>query len=296
MIEHPKFKPTTPITEIFEAFKNPVSGVPLLQPMPSFPSNTFSSFDAIVWVHNNSESNCDPLEILENMRKWAFKMIVIAKWIWTESFFYFLQKTLYLPCVRRFFCSSNSGFLPVSHCVSGSRLSSSSKRSRSIWKWMVRSWSSVAHYEANSINFTFIVSCHYPNDIIVNGKSPGRERCSRISARRYWKEKFGWQNLQTVASGDWFEQQEWSNRIWTRKISSSIYSRPCFWHLCAVGTRLRSHSKRIGKKISLIILNYTIKVNSKFLQVYSWTRKAQQCGFQLVSFIEICLNIFLFID
>lgn len=102
MIEHPKFKPTTPITEIFEAFKNPVSGVPLLQPMPSFPSNTFSSFDAIVWVHNNSESNCDPLEILENMRKWVFKMSVRAKWIWTESFF--------ISCRKHFICHASGDF------------------------------------------------------------------------------------------------------------------------------------------------------------------------------------------
>lgn len=68
-IDHPKFKSTTPITEIFEAFKHETKGVSLLAHMPSFPSNVFASYDAIVWVHNNSESNCDPMEILENMRK-----------------------------------------------------------------------------------------------------------------------------------------------------------------------------------------------------------------------------------
>jgi hypothetical protein len=65
----PKFRSTTPITEIFEAFKNPVTGVPLLNWMPSFPSNVFGSYDAIVWLHEHSEQNCSPMEILENMRK-----------------------------------------------------------------------------------------------------------------------------------------------------------------------------------------------------------------------------------
>ncbi|XP_070501407.1 GATOR complex protein Iml1 isoform X4 [Chironomus tepperi] len=66
--EPPKFKVTSPITEIFEAFRNPNNGVGFLEPLPSMPSLVFSSYDAIMWVYNRVEGVTNPLEILEAMR------------------------------------------------------------------------------------------------------------------------------------------------------------------------------------------------------------------------------------
>jgi DEP domain-containing protein 5 len=64
-----KIKATAPLTEIFEAMKNPINGVPFLEPMPSLPSCTFVSYDAVQWLLNRIEGIFNPLEMLEAMRK-----------------------------------------------------------------------------------------------------------------------------------------------------------------------------------------------------------------------------------
>ncbi|CRL03427.1 CLUMA_CG016236, isoform B [Clunio marinus] len=66
--EPPKLKSSSPITEIFEAFKNPLTGVGFLEPLPSMPSLAFCSYDAIMWLHNRIEGVIDAIEILEIMR------------------------------------------------------------------------------------------------------------------------------------------------------------------------------------------------------------------------------------
>lgn len=68
----PKFKVTSPINEIFEAFKNPVNGVPFFEPLPSMPSLAFSSYDAIMWIYNRVEGVTNPIEILEQMHEKNF--------------------------------------------------------------------------------------------------------------------------------------------------------------------------------------------------------------------------------
>lgn len=74
--EPPKFKPTSAIAEIFEAFKNPQTGVGFLDPLPSMPSFAFSSYDAIMWIYCRVEGVVNPIEILEAMR--AKKLICHA--------------------------------------------------------------------------------------------------------------------------------------------------------------------------------------------------------------------------
>ena len=69
LVEPPKFKPTTPVEDIFEAFKNPNHGVGFLEPLPSMPSYTFVSYDAIMWLHNRLEGNVNPIQILETMKR-----------------------------------------------------------------------------------------------------------------------------------------------------------------------------------------------------------------------------------
>lgn len=74
--EPPKFKPNSPIAEIFEAFKSLQSGVAFLEPLPSMPSLAFSSYDAIMWIYARVEGIINPIEILEAMR--AKKLICHA--------------------------------------------------------------------------------------------------------------------------------------------------------------------------------------------------------------------------
>lgn len=63
---------TSPINEIFEAFKNPTNGVPFFEPLPSMPSLSFSSYDAIMWIYNRVEGVTNPIEVLESMREKGF--------------------------------------------------------------------------------------------------------------------------------------------------------------------------------------------------------------------------------
>ncbi|XP_055373672.1 GATOR complex protein Iml1 isoform X2 [Condylostylus longicornis] len=78
-----KLKSTATLTEIFEAFKHPISGVGFLMSVPSLPSGTFVSLDAVNWLKNKIEGNLrDPLDILENMRK--ERMICHASGNWEK--------------------------------------------------------------------------------------------------------------------------------------------------------------------------------------------------------------------
>lgn len=67
--EPPKFKMSTPLEEIFEAFKHPTNGVGYLVAAPSLPSLTFVSYDAIIWLSNHIEENVNPFDLLEAMRE-----------------------------------------------------------------------------------------------------------------------------------------------------------------------------------------------------------------------------------
>lgn len=67
--ESSKLKPTASLQEIFEAFKNPIQGVGFLGPAPSMPSCTFVSYDALTWLQNHIEGPCNPIEILDDMRR-----------------------------------------------------------------------------------------------------------------------------------------------------------------------------------------------------------------------------------
>ncbi|EAT34884.1 AAEL012917-PA, partial [Aedes aegypti] len=64
-----QLKPTATLQEIFDAFKNPISGVGFLGPAQSMPSCTFVSYDAITWLQEHIEGPCNPIEILEDMRR-----------------------------------------------------------------------------------------------------------------------------------------------------------------------------------------------------------------------------------
>lgn len=57
------------MVEIFEAMKHPVTGIGFLGPAPSLPSFTFVSYDAILWLHSRMEDPCNPIEILDSMKK-----------------------------------------------------------------------------------------------------------------------------------------------------------------------------------------------------------------------------------
>lgn len=67
--ESSKLKQTATLQEIFDAFKNPHHGVGFLGAAQSLPSCTFVAYDAINWLQNRIEGSCNPMEILENMRK-----------------------------------------------------------------------------------------------------------------------------------------------------------------------------------------------------------------------------------
>ncbi|XP_053687887.1 GATOR complex protein Iml1 isoform X1 [Sabethes cyaneus] len=67
--ESSKLKQSATLQEIFEAFKHPVHGVGFLAAAQSLPSCTFVAYDAITWLQNRIEGPCNPLDILEEMRK-----------------------------------------------------------------------------------------------------------------------------------------------------------------------------------------------------------------------------------
>lgn len=64
-----KLSPTASLSEIFEALRHPATGVNFLARSPSLPSFTFVSNDAINWLNSRIEGTCNPIEILERMRK-----------------------------------------------------------------------------------------------------------------------------------------------------------------------------------------------------------------------------------
>ncbi|XP_058067307.1 GATOR complex protein Iml1 [Anopheles bellator] len=67
--ESTKLKATATLQEIFDAMRHPEHGVGCLGPAQSMPSCTFVSYDAINWLQNRIEGPCNPLEILEEMRR-----------------------------------------------------------------------------------------------------------------------------------------------------------------------------------------------------------------------------------
>lgn len=77
-----KLKPNATLVEIFEAMKDPVTGVGFIGPTQSLPSCTFVSWDALNWLKSRLDSSCKPLEILENMRK--ERMICHASGNWDK--------------------------------------------------------------------------------------------------------------------------------------------------------------------------------------------------------------------
>lgn len=64
-----KLSATATLSEIFEAFRHPVSGVSFLAKVQSLPSQTFVSYDAINWLYNRIEGQCNAVEVLEKMRR-----------------------------------------------------------------------------------------------------------------------------------------------------------------------------------------------------------------------------------
>lgn len=66
-----KLSATATLTELFEAFRHPVTGVCFLAKIPSLPSYTFVSYDAINWLNNHIEGGCNAIEILERMRRYV---------------------------------------------------------------------------------------------------------------------------------------------------------------------------------------------------------------------------------
>ncbi|XP_050092194.1 GATOR complex protein Iml1 isoform X2 [Anopheles aquasalis] len=67
--ESTKLKPTATLQEIFDALRHPEHGVGFLGPAQSMPSCTFVSYDAINWLQSRIEGPCNPIEILEEMRR-----------------------------------------------------------------------------------------------------------------------------------------------------------------------------------------------------------------------------------
>lgn len=65
-----KLSATATLTEIFEAFRHPTSGVSFLAKIQSLPSFTFVSYDAIYWLSSHIEGACNTIEILERMRRY----------------------------------------------------------------------------------------------------------------------------------------------------------------------------------------------------------------------------------
>lgn len=68
-LAEPKLSTTATLYEIFEAFRHPVTGVNFLAKIQSLPSHTFVSYDAINWLNSHIEGICNPIEILERMRR-----------------------------------------------------------------------------------------------------------------------------------------------------------------------------------------------------------------------------------
>lgn len=64
-----KLSPNANLSEIFEAMRNPATGVSFLAKAQSLPSCTFVSNDAINWLNSRIEGQCNAIEILERMRK-----------------------------------------------------------------------------------------------------------------------------------------------------------------------------------------------------------------------------------
>lgn len=67
-----KLSQTATLTEIFEAMRHPATGVNFLAKAQSLPSFTFVSHDAINWLNSRIEGTCNPIEILEKMRKLVY--------------------------------------------------------------------------------------------------------------------------------------------------------------------------------------------------------------------------------
>lgn len=74
-----KLSVTATLTELFEAFRHSVTGVSFLAKIPSLPSYTFVSYDAINWLNNHIEGGCNAIEILERMRRYSQFIIPNAK-------------------------------------------------------------------------------------------------------------------------------------------------------------------------------------------------------------------------
>lgn len=64
-----KLNAAATLTEMFEAFRHPVTGVSFLAKVQSLPSQTFVSYDAINWLNNRIEGQCNAIDILERMRR-----------------------------------------------------------------------------------------------------------------------------------------------------------------------------------------------------------------------------------
>lgn len=64
-----KLSPTATLTEIFEAFRHPTTGVSFLWKMQGLPSFTFVAYDAVNWLNNRIEGPCNAIDILERMRR-----------------------------------------------------------------------------------------------------------------------------------------------------------------------------------------------------------------------------------
>lgn len=70
-LAEPKISATATLTELFEAFRHPVTGVGFLAKIPSLPSFTFVSYDAINWLNSHIEGGCNAIEVLERMRRYT---------------------------------------------------------------------------------------------------------------------------------------------------------------------------------------------------------------------------------
>lgn len=64
-----KLSATASLNEIFEAMRNPTTGITFIAKLQSLPSYTFVSHDAITWLQHHIEGQCNPIEILERMRR-----------------------------------------------------------------------------------------------------------------------------------------------------------------------------------------------------------------------------------
>ncbi|XP_053952513.1 GATOR complex protein Iml1 isoform X3 [Anastrepha ludens] len=78
-----KLRPNSNLTEILEAMKHPLTGVGFFTLTPSLPSNTFVSYEALLWLKSRLDNSRHPLDILETMRK--EKMICHASGDWDKQ-------------------------------------------------------------------------------------------------------------------------------------------------------------------------------------------------------------------